>query len=190
MSGEQAQSTFNGVWNLFSLIGVPAFVSSVITVVLSYVVTMRQFRKRDRMVLVQDKLDLYSFFIYHLNSMKYTNDALAHHNLEEKKEERFAYTPRDWDSFIAEIDKRIGDRYFLLNPKILEQWVWAKTLRHSSESIDLMPELRKMLIEEYNQIIDNHLKDFSDIVPKIPHDGKGLDFPSHKEDINKQSSQG
>ena len=33
MSGEQAQSTIDEIWNLFSLIGVPAFVSSVITVI-------------------------------------------------------------------------------------------------------------------------------------------------------------
>jgi hypothetical protein len=66
----------------------------------------------------------------------------------------------------------MGDRYFLSNPKILEQWAWATTLRRSSESIDLMPQLRKMLIEEYTQIIDKHLKGFSDIVPKIPLENK------------------
>ena len=63
---------------LFSLIGVPAFVSSVITVVLSYLVTMREFKKRNRMSLIQDKLDLYSFFIYRINSMKYTYDAVTY----------------------------------------------------------------------------------------------------------------
>ncbi len=188
MSGEQAQSAIDGIWNLLSLIGVPAFVSSVITVVLSYVITIRQLRVKSRMNLIQDKLDLYSFIIYHLNKMKYTYDALSHDKNEPKKEEeeRFAYTPQDWDSFIEALDKKIEGRYFLLNPRILEKWVWAKTLRHRSESLGLMPELRKMLIDDYNHIVDNHLKDFSDIVPKMSLDndnkgfienGRGRDLP-------------
>ncbi|AFU57448.1 hypothetical protein Ngar_c05040 [Candidatus Nitrososphaera gargensis Ga9.2] len=122
------------------------------------------------MGLIQEKLDLLSSMIYHLDKMKYKYDAIAFMHQQTTPQERYAFNQDEWNELVRDIDEKIKNRYYLLNRKVLEKWVWAKNLRTHPKSIEIMPELRKMLVEEYNQIIDKHLNNLQDIVPKITPD--------------------
>lgn len=80
------------------------------------------------------------------------------------------FTPEEWNELVVDINRKIQDRYYLLNREILARWVWARTLQVDPKSIEIVSELRSMLVEEYNKIVDKHLKDMTDIVPKISKD--------------------
>jgi hypothetical protein len=173
MSSELAQTGIDWI----QILGISALVSGGVSAALNYLLTMREFRKKTEMDLVQQKLDLYSTMIYHLDKMKYANDAInfAYFRKEQKKEkqpkrERFAYTDTEWRELVKDIDSKIEDRYYLLNRRILEKWVWAKTLMTNPISIEVMPELRRMLVEEFNQVRNKYLNHIPEIVPAIEAD--------------------
>jgi hypothetical protein len=172
VSGEQPQLAVDWVQIVFSSVLIPTVVSAAVSTGLNYWLTLKELRKRNKMTLIQEKLDIYSSMIYHLDKMKYKYDAVAFMKGEKNTQERFAFTSNEWDTLVKDIDEKVRDRYYLLNRRILEKWVWAKTLRVHPKSIEIMPELRKMLVEEYNQIVEKHLSDVQDIVPQIPTDEK------------------
>jgi hypothetical protein len=121
--------------------------------------------------LVQQKLDLYSSLIYHFDQLKYQNDALEFaRGLAPSGPIRFAYTDEQWRHIINDIDSRIENRTYLLSRRILERWVWARTLTNQPIAIEIMPELRRMLIEEFNQIRSKYLRLIPDIIPAISLD--------------------
>ncbi|MDQ3969578.1 MAG: hypothetical protein M3275_14435 [Thermoproteota archaeon] len=100
MSGELSQTGIDWI----QILGISALVSGGVSAFLNYLLTMREFRKKSEMDLVQQKLDLYSTMIYHLDKMKYANDAIdfAYFKGQQSKQgnqpkrERFAYTDTEW----------------------------------------------------------------------------------------------
>jgi hypothetical protein len=195
MSGELPQTGIDWI----QILGISALVSGGISAFLNYLLTMRQFRKKTDMDLVQQKLDLYSTMIYHLDKMKYANDAIDFAYFKDQqpkqgnhqpKREMFVYTDTEWRALVQDIDSKLEDRYYLLNRRILEKWVWAKTLMTNPISIEVMPELRKMLVEEYNQVRKKHLNHIPDIVPEISPDPelKSTQIETVEDDTEKSSS--
>lgn len=104
--------------------------------------------------------------------MKFKYDAISFMHNEPIREERYVFNVNEWDELVRDIDTNISDRYYLLNRKILEKWIWVKELRTHPKSIEIMPELRRMLVKEYNAIIEKYLKGMPDIVPKISPDSE------------------
>jgi hypothetical protein len=153
---------------ILSLIGVSALISGIVSAIVNYFMTMREFRKKSEVQLVIEKLDLYSTIIYHLDKMRFRNNALAtlENNNLTADEERYAFTNEEWKELVEDIDSKIKDRYYLLDQKILEKWVWAKTLRSRPQVIGMMPELRKLLVHQYNDIIDTYVSKLTKVIPK------------------------
>ena len=153
---------------ILSLIGVSALISGIVSAIVNYFMTMREFRKKSEIQLVIEKLDLYSTMIYHLDKMRFRNNALAtlENNNLTADEERYAFTNEEWKELVEDIDSKIKDRYYLLDQKILEKWVWAKTLRSRPQVIGMMPELRKLLVHQYNDIIDTYVSKLTKVIPK------------------------
>lgn len=153
---------------IFSLIGLSALVSGIVSAIVNYSMTMREFRKKSETQLVIQKLDLYSTIIYHLDKMRFRHAALAtlENNNLKPEEERYAFTDEEWEELVREIDSKVKDRYYLLDHNILEKWVWAKTLRSRPQVIGMMPELRRLLVERYNEIIDTHISKLTKVIPK------------------------
>jgi hypothetical protein len=104
---------------------------------------------------------------YHVSTaIPSANDALDFaYSRQPSRPERFAYSDVEWRAIINDIDSRIQNRYFLLNRPILEKWVWAKTLTTNPVAIEIMSELRSMLVEEFNQIRNKYLHHIPDVVP-------------------------
>jgi len=173
MSEGVPAQTINWAQIIISTVGISAIVSGATSAALNYWLTMRELKKRSKMILIQDKLDLYSSIIYHVDKMKFKYDAIAFMKGETNTQERFAFTNDEWDELVRDIDRKISDKYSLLNRKILEKWVWSKNLRVNPKSIETMRELRRMLVEEYNRIVEKHLSDLPDIVPMILPDTVG-----------------
>lgn len=153
---------------ILSLIGLSALVSGIVSAIVNYSMTMREFRKKSETQLVIEKLDLYSTMIYHLDKMRLRNAALAtlENNNLKSDEERYAFTTEEWDELVKDIDSKVKDRYYLLDQKVLEKWVWAKTLRSRPQVIGMMPELRKLLVHQYNDIIDAYVSKLTKVIPK------------------------
>jgi len=143
---------------ILSLLGISAIVSGIVSAFVNYVLTMRELKKKNELEILKDKLGVCSFLIFHLDEMLYRYNALE--SLEkngqdgDKKKERYAFSNDDWKKYVSDIDEKIKNNYFHLTKKILEKWVWSKTLISYEQSIVTMPELRKMLYEEYNLTVE------------------------------------
>lgn len=106
--------------------------------------------------------------IYHLDKMRFRHAALAtlENNNMTPNEERYAFTTEEWEESVKDIDNKIKGRYYLLDQKMLEKWVWIKTLRNVEQVIGMMPELRKLLVGQYNDIIDTYISKLTKVIPK------------------------
>ena len=101
--------------------------------------------------------------------MNFKYDALeAISKTSEQKQERFAFTREEWQQLVTDIDDKIRNNYYLLNRKLQEKWVWAKTLNYNPKSREIMPELRKLLVNEYNILVEKYNID-QDIIPPIQY---------------------
>jgi hypothetical protein len=100
--------------------------------------------------------------------MRFRHAALAslESNNLTQEEERYAFTKEEWEELVTDIDNKIKDRYYLLDHNILEKWVWAKTLRSRPQVIGTIPELRKLLVQHYNEIIDTYIGKLTKVIPK------------------------
>jgi MoaA/NifB/PqqE/SkfB family radical SAM enzyme len=167
-------SLFN--WNqILPALGLSALVSgvvsSIISTVVNYLVTMREFRKKNEIEIIKEKLDVCSFMIYHLDEMQYKYEAASSIKSEEEKKEKqetgYIFTNQEFKKYIQDIDEKIKNKYYLVNQKILQKWVITKTLRAYPQSKETMSELRKILVEEYNKTVDKLAKNLTGIIPKI-----------------------
>jgi hypothetical protein len=104
--------------------------------------------------------------------MRFRNAALStlENNNLKRNEERYAFTKEEWDGLVEDIDDKIKNKYYLLDRKILEKWVWIKTLRSRPQVIGMMPELRKLLVERYNDIIDTYVSKLTKVIPRYSTD--------------------
>ena len=161
--------TTQSIWSqLPAFLGVSAIFSGGVSALVNYLMTMRQLKHKSTQELLERKLQLYSTIICYLDSMNFKYDALeAISKTSEQKQERFAFTREEWQQLVTDIDDKIRNNYYLLNRKLQEKWVWAKTL-YNPKSREIMPELRKLLVNEYNILVEKYNID-QDIIPPIQY---------------------
>lgn len=186
MSAEQVPSTINWIQLVFPAIGVSAAVGGIVSALVNYWMNRRVSRKKSEMSFIEEKVSLYAFLISRLDEMKYIDDALSSHHGIPQDPNSFSYPQEDWKQLIQEIDEKIRQWYYLMNRRIYERWVTAKTLYSSQESKKTFPELRQLLTDEYNQMLRKHLKHIKeDIISEISPDKPVLDFTQHTDNKDK-----
>src|SRR5437867_5400804 len=109
-----AESLASTTASLLSTLGISAIVAGISSAIINYIMTMREFRKRSHKSLIEERLNLYSYIIYHVDKMKYQYDALSYGKREISKEERYSYSPEEWDETVHAIDSKLQNRYYLL----------------------------------------------------------------------------
>jgi hypothetical protein len=191
MSAEQVPTTINWIQLVFPAVGVSAVVGGVVSALVNYWMNIRASRKKSEMSLIEKKIQLYAFLISRLDEMKYIDDAIALHQGKPQDPNGFSYPDRDWERIMGEIDNKIQETYFLLKRPIYKKWVAARTLRAYPVAKEVLPELRQMLTDEYNQVLKKHFKHIKgDIISEISPDESVLDFtqPKSNNDRQQQSS--
>jgi hypothetical protein len=68
-------------------------------------------------------------------------------------EERYVSTDKDLQTTIDKIDDIIEDKYHLFNQIIFKEWVYIQTHISDSSVIPCLPQLRQMIVNEYNNTI-------------------------------------
>lgn len=185
MSAEQVPTTINWIQLVFPAVGVSAVVGGIVSALVNYWMNIRASKKRNEMSLIEEKVHLYTFIIAHLDEMKYIDNAIA--LVQNKLPDPDGYSYNKWKELIQQVDDRIRKQYYLLNRQIYEKWVTVKTIHAYPESKKVLPELRQMLTDEYNQVLRKHLKHIKgDIISEISPDKPVLDFTQPKGNNDKQ----
>lgn len=178
MSTEQVPSTLAWIQIILPSIGLSAFVSALV----NYWMNIHASKKKSEMSIIEEKIHLYAFLISRLDEMKFIDDAIALHERKPEDPNGFSYDEAGWQRLIQEIDDRIRERYFLLKRPIYKKWVTVKTLHGYPVSKGVLPELRQMLTDEYNQVLSKHFKHIKgDIISEISPDEPVLDFAQRKD---------
>jgi hypothetical protein len=146
------------ILSILTPLGISAAVGALASAVINNFMTQKEFKRKGQASFIEQRLDMYSHFIYHLDKMRYTYDALSFKSANIRKEEGYAFTDEQWNETVNAIDEKIKDGYYLLTHDILELWVWVKTLRHDPASKDLIRDLRRRLRKDYNSIVKEHQK--------------------------------
>ena len=112
-----------------SLIGLSAIVGAGVSAVFNYFITLRVSRKQSEIKMIEEKLDLYSYIIFHLDKMRFKGEAIKELKGDTNGEEVYAYsaTKNELEHVISLINDKIKDRYYLFKQDILKQWVYINT---------------------------------------------------------------
>lgn len=141
-----------------------AIVSGIISVAVNYLFNVKDFKKRSKIKQLEHKISLYSYLIFQLDRMWFTWVALegldkVHKNEnEEPVTKHYAYSTEERKEMFKEMTKRIEQDYPLFKQDFLKLWVNVSTLftHHSIEG--KVPELNTMLLEQYNNAIEEYKK--------------------------------
>lgn len=147
--------------SILSTIGLSAGVGGAVSAFMNYLMTMKEFRKKSQSELIENRLGLYSYFIFHLDEMRLRGDALQELEGITNPQEVYAYSQGELDETIKTIDSAIQDKLYLLNYEILREWVYVKTLFSQPQVNPHIHRLRELLVNEYNNVI---LPSYTEIV--------------------------
>ena len=140
-----------------SLIGTSAIVGAGVSTFLNYFFDNRRVNKQNQIRLIESKLDLYSFIIFHLDKMRFHADAIKEHSGIRKDfpEETYSYSVGDdeFKDIVTAINDKIKDRYYLFRQDVLKEWTYVSTPPTHLDTKSRLPELRKMIVTEYNDVI-------------------------------------
>ena len=106
-----------------SLIGLSAIVGAGVSAVFNYFITLRVSRKQNQIKMVEEKLDLYSYIIFHLDKMRFKGEAIKERKGDTSGGEVYAYsaTKNELEDVISLINDKIKDRYYLFKQDILKE---------------------------------------------------------------------
>ena len=136
-----------------SLIGLSAIISALVSAVLNYFINIRTFKKQNQIRLIEDKLAAYSYITFHIDKMRFKGEALKKHGGDTNVEDVYGYTDKEREEIFQAINKKIEEKYFLLNQDILKEWAWVSTLFAHESSKQHMSNLKNLIVKEYNDII-------------------------------------
>jgi hypothetical protein len=183
MSSEQAS------WAQFLLSSVilPAGISTGLSAYLNYRMNVSLRKKEEDMGIVKDKLNLYAFLISRFDEMKYTFEVIRSHKNLPQNPDGFVVRDDKWDKFAEDIDNKIREHYNLLSEEIEQKWIYVKTLPYDPSSMKVLTDLRRILIDEYNNMRETDLKHLQHRIRKLYHDKPVLDFSKYKNKDNEGS---
>jgi hypothetical protein len=176
MSGGAEQFLSGNAWiqNILSSILLSAGVGGAISAFVNYWMNLNASKKRDEMRMVEDKLRMYALILYYLNELRTAFEAISAR--EGRPSEEDAILIRDvsnsgsrrnknkdendneWNVVVKTIDAELREQPHLVDPHIHRKWVELKSLYFDERSKIIIPELRKMLMDKGNQIIEKYLK--------------------------------
>lgn len=108
-----------------SLIGLSAIVGAGVSALFNYFITLRVSRKHSEIKMIEEKLDLYSYVIFHLDKMRFKGEAIKEHKGDTSGEEVYAYSAEnELEHVVSLINDKIKDRYYLFKQDILKQWIY------------------------------------------------------------------
>ena len=172
MAAETVQTTI-GIVEILQLAGLSAIIGGVTSAVVTFLVNMKELSRKRHMVFAEEKIELYSHFIFHLDSMRYKGEAIKIlKNDTSNSQELYAYSDTELQEKIKLIDMQIMDKYHLLTPEILKSWVFVKTLYADTRVKEHIQNLRQLLVNEYNDRIapeyEKLVNDSINRIEKIP----------------------
>jgi hypothetical protein len=140
-----------------SLIGLSAIVGAGVSTVLNYFFDTQRVKKRNQIRLIESKLDLYSFIIFHLDKMRFHAEVIKERSGIHKDfpEETYTYTGGDeeFKDIVTAINNKIKDRYYLFRQDVLKEWMYVSTSPTHADTALRLPGLRKMIVTEHNDVI-------------------------------------
>lgn len=187
MSGEQTQAGIDWLQFLLS-IGLPAIVSVGLSAYVNHRMNLRLRKKEEDMGIVKDKLNLYAFLISRFDEMKYTFEVIRSHKNLPQNPDGFVIRDDKWDKFVEDIDNKIKEHYNLLSEEIEQKWIYVKTLHSEPSSMKVLSDLRRMIIDEYNNMRETDLKHLQHRIRKLSYDKPVLDFSKYKSNNNGASN--
>ncbi len=127
-----------------------------ISTLINYLVNIRDFKKKNKIRIAEEKIELYSYIIFQLDRMRFAWYALEKNqgnNPEDSEYEHFVYPEGDNKEFIKEMEKRLEKGYHLFEQEIMKEWAYISILFNHPSSIPKIPAFRRKVIEEYNNKI-------------------------------------
>jgi hypothetical protein len=138
---------------LLEQIGISAAVSGAISAVVNYLLTMRQNRREREIAVVQEKLNLYAIFIYHV-------DKLIHIGGEPFQRERDPALEKELKAIFGSLESSINNKYHLLK---YDEILRIGDIRKLYEDPNTAWE---KVEEELKQLYGMLYTEFNDTIPK------------------------
>jgi hypothetical protein len=136
------------------LVGVSAIISGAVSALINYIMTMRAVKKKKLAEIIENKLDLYSFIIFHLDRMRFVGEVIKKVNNEKSEVEIYGYSDKEnINEIFRPIEEKLQNKYYLIKQEIFQQYIYVKTLFADESNREAAPKLRKMLVDEYNNSI-------------------------------------
>jgi hypothetical protein len=155
LSGEEQalQATF-GAYELLQLAGLSAIIGGAASAVVNYFLTAKESKKQRQANFIKDKLSIYSYFIFHIEKMRFKGEAIKERDGQlSDTEDHYLFTAQEVKETTEAIDSKIQDQLYLLSYEILHEWVHVKTLMYHPLSQKHIDNLRSLLLTEYNEEI-------------------------------------
>jgi hypothetical protein len=188
MTVDQTPTGINWLQFVLSSVVMPALISVGLSAYVNHRMNLRLQKKEEEMGIVKDKLNLYAFLISRFDEMKYTFEVIRSHRNLPQNPNGFVFRGNDWNKFVEDIDNRIKEHYNLLSEEIEQKWIYVKTLPSDPSSARVLSDLRRMLIDEYNNMRETDLKHLQHRIRKLSHDKPVLDFSKYKSNSNEPSN--
>lgn len=144
------EAAFSG---FLQLAAVPAVVSAVVSGVVTMLVNTRQMSEKRHFNYVEDRTDLYAYFILHLDAMRYKGEAMKKLRGRNDPEPIYVFTKEEFEGTLLAIDSKIKNKSHLISPEILKLWIYVKTMSYNPEVKSHVDKLRELLVKEYDDII-------------------------------------
>ena len=184
MTVEQTQTGINWLQFLLSSVVMPAIISVGLSAYINHRMNLRLRKREEEMGIIKDKLNLYAFLLSRFDEMKYTFEVLRSHQNLPQNPDGFVYREDKWEKFVEEIDGKIKEHHHLLDEEIDQKWIYVKTLPADPSSMKVMSDLRRILIDEYNDMRRTDLKHLQHRIRELSHDKPVLDFTRYKSSNN------
>jgi hypothetical protein len=136
-----------------NLVGLSAIVGVGVSTILNYFITLKLSKTQARIKTVEEKLGLYSYIIFNLDKMRFKGSALKKRAGDTSNGDVYSYSDNELENMVSTINDKIGDRYYLFEQDILQEWISIITLPSAEETKERVQSLRQMLVDQYNKTI-------------------------------------
>jgi hypothetical protein len=148
--------------SLGQLVGFSAVISGLVSVFVGYLMNIRHFKKQNKVRQLELKISLYSFLIFQFDRMRFTwkslDDLEKVRKQEDPDQEHYAYSTRERQEMFKDMTKKIEQDYYLFKQDFLKQWINVSIAFTHPSAIGKVPQLNKLLVEEYNKTIQEYEK--------------------------------
>jgi hypothetical protein len=151
------ESSLSLWYQLGTFFGISAIVGVIISTLFNYFITLKEFGKKGHLEISQQRLSLYSYFVFQIEILRYYQHDLSKYD--EDRAELLKRTGKKYDvlelkskeTFEA-LDLTLKDKLYLLSPDSAKDWLEIKK-SYPEASMELekkMTELRNNLRSELN----------------------------------------